>query len=246
MVEQKWNQVSEFMARSYPHLDSRILVPWTRFHLTLGMLCLPTPDHLDHASRILQHVLDTDWTKVHANHHHDLGDDLDDGDGGLSLSLKGLEVMRGTRQSANVVYLDVHLSSGRVETMIKHVLDAFRGTGLLEVAHSDASGQAGDHGGDDEAVAFPKLHVTLINTKYARSNHLKKNSTRSRSRGGVDLSKLFEEFGDVEFGRVNVDQVQICSLTRHPTLKENQDKHQNRTYMDYYRVEHSIQLVPNK
>jgi rRNA processing protein Krr1/Pno1 len=81
-------------------MDASILLKPAKFHLTLGMMRLASPDRVDTARSILESLNQT---------IHDAFESRQ-----VSVRLRGLAVMKGDPERAHVLYVPVHLDDNRL------------------------------------------------------------------------------------------------------------------------------------
>lgn len=90
-------------------------------------------------------------------------------------------------------------------------------------------------------MIFPKVHVTVINTKYGpkvMSKTEKFDRSFNINSNTLDVSSLMAELDEIDFGHVEVEEIQLCELSRKKIRQED-------NYSQYYNVEFSKSLAKN-
>ncbi|KAI3630095.1 hypothetical protein MIR68_011530 [Amoeboaphelidium protococcarum] len=103
----------------------------------------------------------------------------------ICVKLQGIHLMKGTMKSAKVVYMNVQCPDQLLETMLKDLLNRYICEGLAT------------------RFAFEelKLHMTLINVKYADNRPF-------------DATELMTLHKDFELGEVSINRLQISKMAR--------------------------------
>lgn len=105
--------------------------------------------------------------------------------------VRGLEVMNDDPSAVDVLYAKI--SSNQLQQLAEQLVEHLVAFNLAEQSTSRAN---------------IKLHVTLLNSKFAL-DHM-----TSSSRQSFDVSELLQRFGDFDFGHVTVDRVLLSSRDR--------------------------------
>ncbi|XP_042021977.1 uncharacterized protein LOC121769288 isoform X4 [Salvia splendens] len=156
-------------------IEKSIFIKPTTFHLTVLMLKLWNKERVKSATEVLQSVS----SKVM--------DALENRP--LSIRLKGLDCMRGSKAKAFVLYAPVKEigGEGRLLRACKVITDAFVDAGL--VVGNDA-GQL-------------KLHATLMNARH------RKRKTRSARVDPFDARGIFDLYGNEEWGEYCISEAHL-------------------------------------
>ncbi|XP_047958209.1 uncharacterized protein LOC125203800 isoform X3 [Salvia hispanica] len=156
-------------------IEKSIFIKPTTFHLTVLMLKLWNKERVKSATEVLQSVS----SKVM--------DALENRP--LSIRLKGLDCMRGSKAKAFVLYAPVEEigGEGRLLRACKVITDAFVDAGL--VVGNDA-GQL-------------KLHATLMNARH------RKRKTRSARVDPFDARGIFDLYGNEEWGEYCISEAHL-------------------------------------
>uniref|UniRef100_A0AC35ERX3 K Homology domain-containing protein n=1 Tax=Panagrolaimus sp. PS1159 TaxID=55785 RepID=A0AC35ERX3_9BILA len=105
----------------------------------------------------------------------------------IKMTIKGLSHMGDEDVDAvKVVYAKVQ--SDLAQKLANHLSNAFVKAGLTEKPRGGTV----------------KLHMTIINTRYLGSEKPEKDF--------IDATDLLKKFGNIEYGTINVDKIQICSM----------------------------------
>merc|ERR1719203_1319020 len=121
----------------------------------------------------------------------------------VSAHLKGLHIMTDDPTNVSLLFTTdrSHHLQHRMNNMADLIFDLLRARGLVSQSNLMAQRLLSSDG----AHAEVKLHATLMNTKYSRSNRREEGS---RLQGGeretIDASVLMERFGQVDFGEVKL------------------------------------------
>ncbi|KAK3002387.1 hypothetical protein RJ639_021049, partial [Escallonia herrerae] len=176
-------------------IEKSIFIKPKTFHLTVLMLKLWNKERVDIAADVLRSVS----SKVM--------DALDNRP--ISISLKGLECMRGSLAKARVLYAPVEEVGGedRLFHACQVIIDAFVEAGL--VLEKDIHQKL-------------KLHATLMN---ARHRNRKK---RIRKFDSFDARGVFEQFGSEEWGEYLIREAHLSKSER----QENNTTYETREATD--------------
>ncbi|KAL1538329.1 hypothetical protein AAHA92_27088 [Salvia divinorum] len=156
-------------------IEKSIFIKPTTFHLTVLMLKLWNKERVKSAREVLQSVS----SKVM--------DALENRP--LSIRLKGLDCMRGSKAKAFVLYAPVEEigGEGRLLRACKVITDAFVDAGLVV--------------GNDAAQL--KLHATLMNARH------RKRKTRSARVEPFDARGIFELYDNEEWGEYCISEAHL-------------------------------------
>lgn len=173
--------------------------PVATMHLTLGVMALASPAHVQRAKEFVETGID--FTQL----LHSLGPSSA---APLVVDLRGLETM-GPRLRTSVLYAVPHDITGRLRAFAEAVRGAFEKEGLVVEEEREL-----------------KLHVTLVNTIYSGK---KGRGTPGRggrgARGGrggggdreqpgkFDAEDLVDKYRDISFADgVRLDKVAVCRM----------------------------------
>merc|ERR1712003_566347 len=88
------------------------------------------------------------------------------------------------------------------------IFDLLRARGLVSQASLMSQRLLSSDGQNAEV----KLHATLMNTKYSKAQWREEAPAQRGDRDTFDASALMERFGEVDFGAVNLREIQLSSL----------------------------------
>ncbi|KAI0049388.1 hypothetical protein FA95DRAFT_1677515 [Auriscalpium vulgare] len=181
-----------------PGLDSSIIVPARRLHLTLGVMSLDLPEYPNLTLAAARQTLRALQPRIHQ---------LLQGER-LRVGLDRLDIMkpeRGNPERAHVLYVGPDLSSAaghKLRMVCERIQQEFRTAGLLL---------------DDRPL---KLHCTILNTVYRRPKPrgarqpfsyralLESETMRGMIAGPVQARRPV----NVELGVWDIDELQICEM----------------------------------
>lgn len=147
--------------------DKSIFIKPKTFHLTVLMLRLHNEERVDAAVRVLERI----------------AGELKDALGGrpVSIKLKGLDIMRGSRDKAQVLYAPVEVVGGedRLLHVCKLITDAFIKDGLVF---------------EKDCQRPLKLHATVMNAGHRRT---------------FDARGILEKYGSEKWGEYHIPQVHL-------------------------------------
>ncbi|EFJ31107.1 hypothetical protein SELMODRAFT_88393, partial [Selaginella moellendorffii] len=156
-------------------VEKSIFIKPTRFHLTVLMLKLWNEERVEKARGVLEKCLP------------DVAAALDERP--VSVSLKGLEIMRGSPKNTRVLFAKVADADGgsRLSKVCQVMIDAFVEAGLVL-------------GKDGEQEL--KLHATVMNTSHRRSK------SRYRNKG-FDATDILAKFGEETWGDYQIMEAHL-------------------------------------
>lgn len=165
-------------SRTLSGIDKSIFIKPKTFHLTILMLKLWNKERVHAAIEVLQSVS----SKVM--------EDLENRP--LFLRVRGLDLMRGTRTKAHVLYAPVEEigNEGRLLRACQIITDAYVKAGL--VLEKDIGQKL-------------KLHATLMNTSHRKTHH-RKGKRRSIP---FDATKIFEQFESEHWGDYRIREAHL-------------------------------------
>jgi hypothetical protein len=176
-------------------IDASIFMPSRRLHFTICMLRLHSHGQIDEMKEALKDVA----TRIAATQEYREV---------LSANLKGLHILTDDPREVGVLYTTdrSHALQNRMDSLANIIFDILRARNLVSqpglmaqrVLSSD-----GDH-------AEVKLHATLMNTKYSKANRYEDGSRGERET--FDASVLMESFGQIDFGTVQMKDIQLSCL----------------------------------
>merc|ERR1712150_317593 len=115
----------------------------------------------------------------------------------LQFGLKGLHIMNDDPSNVGVVFTTdrSHALQNRMNSMADMIFGSLKSRNLV----SSQSLMSQRLLSSDGQHAEVKLHATLMNTKYSRSNRREDGSRMGGERETFDSSVLMERFGAVDF-----------------------------------------------
>jgi len=125
----------------------------------------------------------------------------------LIARLKGLHIMTDDPGSVGVVFTTdrAHALQNRLNNLADMIFDVLKARNLISSQNLMAQRLLSSDGNHAEV----KLHATLMNTKY--SKNWRENGSRGE-RETFDASVLMERFGHVDFGEVQLREIQFSCL----------------------------------
>merc|ERR1719359_2422074 len=176
-------------------IDGSIFMPSRRLHFTLCMLKLHTHAQIDEMKEALKDVA----TRITT---------LADYKQPMIANLRGLHILTDDPSNVGVVYTTdrSHALQNRMDSLANMIFDILRARNLVSQPSLMAQrvlSSDGDH-------AEVKLHATLMNTKYSKTNW-REDGLRGQ-RETFDASVLMESFGQVDFGTVQLKELQLSCL----------------------------------
>jgi len=179
----------------FPGIDASIFMPSRRLHFTICMLKLHSHAQIDEMKEALKEVASRMTT-------------LADYRQPLTASLKGLHILTDDPSNVGVVHTTdrSHSLQNRMDNLANIIFDILRARGLV----SQPSLMAQRVLSSDGAHAEVKLHATLMNTKYSKTNR-REDGTRGE-RESFDASVLMESFGQIDFGTVQMKEIELSCL----------------------------------
>lgn len=185
----------DVVMQRFPGIDASIFMPSRRMHFTLCMLKLHSHAQVEEMKSVLQEVA----TRITALREYDMP---------VWANLRGLHIMTDDPSNVGVVFTTdrSHSLQNRMDSLSNMMFDILKAHNL--VSHQNLVTQRVLS--SDGSMAEVKLHATLMNTKYSKSNwHA--DGTRGE-RETFDASVLMERFGQVDFGTVALREIQLSCL----------------------------------
>merc|ERR1719321_908197 len=170
-------------------------MPSRRLHFTICMLRLHSHTQIDEMKEALKDVS----ARIAATQEYRQP---------LTANLKGLHILTDDPSNVGVVYTTdrSHALQNRMDSLANMIFDILRAGNLVSQPSLMAQrvlSSDGDH-------AEVKLHATLMNTKYSKTNYREDGSRGDRET--FDASVLMEKFGQVDFGTVQMKELQLSCL----------------------------------
>lgn len=178
-----------------PGADASIFMPSRRMHFTICML------------RLHSHAQVEEMREALADLHSRISASADFGRP-LVASLRGLHIMTDDPSNVGVVFTTdrSHALQNRLNNVADMAFDLLKARGLASAQSLMAQRLLSSDG----AHAEVKLHATLMNTKYSKANWREDGSRGERET--FDASVLMERFGQVNFGDVSLNEIQLSCL----------------------------------
>jgi len=179
----------------FPGIDASIFMPSRRIHFTICMLRLHSHSQIDEMKAALKEIT----TRITATSEYKQV---------LSANLKGLHILTDDPREVGVIYTTdrSHALQNRMDSLANLIFDILRARNLVSNASLMAQrvlSSDGDH-------AEVKLHATLMNTKYSKTNRYEDGSRGQRET--FDASVLMEKTGQIDFGTVQMKGIQLSCL----------------------------------
>lgn len=176
-----------------PGIDASIFMPSRRMHFTLCMLKLHSHAQVEEMKEALHDfsarlASTADYKKT------------------LSASMKGLHIMTDDPSNVGVVFTTdrSHALQNRMNSTADLIFGILQARSLVS-AQSLMSQRLLSSDGNHAEV---KLHATLMNTKYSKVS----GRGETREANNFDASNLMERFGQVDFGTVRMEELQLSCL----------------------------------
>ncbi|CAE8620750.1 unnamed protein product [Polarella glacialis] len=184
----------DVVLQRFPGVEQSFFMQSRRLHFTLCMLKL----HSHAAVEEMKEAL-TDFSAR-------LAASFDFGKNFIA-SMKGLHIMNDDPSAVNVVFTTdrSHALQNRMNALAELLFEILKARNLVQVQSLKAQRLLSS----DELHAEVKLHATLMNTKYGRSS---RDNGRGGERETFDASPLMERFGQVDFGNVHLQELQLSCL----------------------------------
>mmetsp|Transcript_68771 Transcript_68771/g.109123 ORF Transcript_68771/g.109123 Transcript_68771/m.109123 type:complete len:379 (-) Transcript_68771:90-1226(-) len=194
------NEINNFrdnvVMEKFPGIDASIFMPnlSRRLHFSLCMLKLHTHAQIDEMKDALSEIAARMTTQSEF-------------DTEMTATLRGLHIMTDDPSDVPLVYTTDRSRQlqNRMDNLCNMIFSVLRERNLV----SQGSLIAQRVLSSDGSAAEVKLHATLMNTKYSRNR--REDGSRSE-RETFDASPLMERFGQVEFGTVQMKEVQLSCL----------------------------------
>jgi len=179
----------------FPGIDASIFMPSRRLHFTVCMLKLHSHAQIDEIKEALKEVASR--TTVHPDYRQP-----------MEANLRGLHILTDDPSNVGVVYTTDRSRDlqNRMDSLANMIFDILRARNLV----SQPSLMAQRVLSSDGAHAEVKLHATLMNTKYSKTNRREDGSRGERET--FDASVLMERFGQIDFGTVQMKEIQLSCL----------------------------------
>lgn len=181
----------------YPGIDASIFMPSRRMHFTFCMLRLHSHAQVDEMKEALQDIAarysaTADFRKP------------------AFATMKGLHYMNDDPSSVGVIYTTDRSRElqNRMNSLSDMIFDVLQARNLVS-AQSLMSQRLLSSDGQSAEV---KLHATLMNTKYSKAQWRDEAPAQRGDRDTFDASALMEKFGEVDFGAVNLREIQLSCL----------------------------------
>eukprot|EP00928_Gymnodinium_smaydae_P041294 TRINITY_DN27962_c0_g1_i1.p1 TRINITY_DN27962_c0_g1~~TRINITY_DN27962_c0_g1_i1.p1 ORF type:complete len:393 (-),score=102.08 TRINITY_DN27962_c0_g1_i1:401-1519(-) len=185
----------DVVLQRFPGIDASIFMPSRRMHFTLCMLKLHSHAQVEEMKAAIADLA----ARIAAT--ADFGRPL-------VASMRGLHIMTDDPTNVGVVFTtdrDRNLQN-RMNNLADLMFDLLKARNLV----SDQSLNSQRLLSSDGKSAEVKLHATLMNTKYSRTGWREDGSRGERE--AFDASPLMERFGHVDFGEVDLREVQLSCL----------------------------------
>lgn len=179
----------------FPGIDASIFMPSRRIHFTMCMLKLHSHAQIDEMKEALKEVA----TRITATADYKQP---------LTANMKGLHILTDDPREVGVVFTTdrSHALQNRVDSLANMIFDILRARNLVSQPSLMAQRVLSSDGQNAEV----KLHATLMNTKYSKTNFREDGSRGQRET--FDASVLMESFGQVDFGTVQMKEIQLSCL----------------------------------
>lgn len=179
----------------FPGIDASIFMPSRRLHFTLCMLKLHSHAQIDEMKVALKEISSRITTQKEYTES-------------LEAHLKGLHILTDDPSNVGVVYTTdrSHALQNRMDSLANMIFDILRARNLVSqpsLVTQRVLSSDGEH-------AEVKLHATLMNTKYSKTNYRDDGSRGQRET--FDASVLMETFGQIDFGKVQMKEIQLSCL----------------------------------
>lgn len=189
----------DVILQRFPGIDASIFMPSRRMHFTLCMLKLHSHAQVDEMKVALgdisaQLAATADYAQA------------------CVASMRGVHIMTDDPSNVGVVFTTDRSRElqNRMNSLADTIFEVLQARNLV-VAQSLMAQRLLSSDGSNAEV---KLHATLMNTKYSRAQHREDAApTAGRvERETFDASPLMEKFGQVDFGRVTLKEIQLSCL----------------------------------
>jgi len=179
----------------FPGIDASIFMPSRRMHMTVVMLKLHSHAQVEEMKEALKEVSSrlvssADFSKP------------------VAAAMKGLHIMTDDPTNVGVVFTTdrSHALQNRMNNMADMLFDILKARNLVSSQNLMAQRLLSSDG----AHAEVKLHATLLNTKYSKTNWREDGARGDRET--FDASVMMEKFGQVDFGEVQLRELQLSCL----------------------------------
>jgi len=192
-------RVDEFredvVLQRFPGIDASIFMPSRRMHFTVCMLKLHSHAQVDEMKQALEELSQKISSTADLSRP-------------LHVGLKGLHIMNDDPSNVGVVFTTdrSHALQNRMNSMADMIFGLLKSRTLVS-SQSLMSQRVLSSDGEHAEV---KLHATLMNTKYSKHGWQADGSRAERET--FDASTLMERFGQVDFGEVQMRDIQLSCL----------------------------------
>lgn len=188
----------DVVLQRFPGIDASIFMPPRRMHFTLCMLKFHSHAQVDEMKDALKDISER-WSAT--------GDFKK---GPTMAHMKGLHIMTDDPSSVGVIFTtdrskDLQKTMNSLSDLIFDVLQARNLVQQQNLIHQRLLSS-------DAAHAEVKLHATLMNTKYSKAAQWQRDDGQRGDRETFDASALMERFGQVDFGTLQLQEIQLSSL----------------------------------
>lgn len=192
-------QVDQFredvVLQRFDGVDASIFMPSKRMHFTLCMLKLHSHAQVEEMKTALQEI----GAKLQSTAEYTAP---------LSAHMRGLHIMTDDPTNVGVVFTTdrSHALQNRMNGFADMMFDILQNRSLASSQNLMAQRLLSSDGKHAEV----KLHATLMNTKYSRSG--RRDDGARGERESFDASGMMERFGQVDFGDVQLKEIQLSCL----------------------------------
>eukprot|EP00747_Dinoflagellata_sp_TGD_P082957 gnl/TRDRNA2_/TRDRNA2_161903_c0_seq1.p1 gnl/TRDRNA2_/TRDRNA2_161903_c0~~gnl/TRDRNA2_/TRDRNA2_161903_c0_seq1.p1 ORF type:complete len:392 (-),score=85.06 gnl/TRDRNA2_/TRDRNA2_161903_c0_seq1:92-1207(-) len=185
----------DIVLQRYDGIDASIFMPAKRMHFTICMLKL----HSHAAVEEMKQALEDAEKKIKNTSVFNTP---------LLASMKGLHIMTDDPSNVGVVFTTdrSHALQNRMNGLGDLLFGILKDRGIVSQQNLMFQRLLSSDGSNAEI----KLHATLMNTKYSKTNWRDDGSRGDRET--FDASVLMERFGQVDFGTVQLKELQLSCL----------------------------------
>eukprot|EP00927_Polykrikos_kofoidii_P014973 TRINITY_DN16633_c0_g1_i1.p1 TRINITY_DN16633_c0_g1~~TRINITY_DN16633_c0_g1_i1.p1 ORF type:complete len:437 (+),score=82.86 TRINITY_DN16633_c0_g1_i1:91-1311(+) len=192
----------DVIMQRFPDIDASFFMPVKRLHFTLCMLKLHSHAQVEEMKEALQEIAAKIAETADFNRP-------------VAANLKGLHIMTDDPSNVGVIFTTDRSRElqNRMNSLADMIFRILRSRNLASTQNLMAQRLLSS----DAAHAEVKLHATLINTKYGKSQWRHEASGGGGGYGGghretFDASLLMERNGQVNFGSVNLREIHFSCL----------------------------------
>mmetsp|Transcript_84853 Transcript_84853/g.235296 ORF Transcript_84853/g.235296 Transcript_84853/m.235296 type:complete len:372 (-) Transcript_84853:38-1153(-) len=185
----------DVVLQRFSGIDASIFMPSRRVHFTICMLKLHSHAQIEEMKTALKDLAEriaatADFCRP------------------VRASIKGLHIMTDDPSNVGLVFTTdrSHALQNRMNNIADIIFDLLKARNLVSAQSLMAQRLLSSDG----AHAEVKLHATLMNTKYSRTNWREDGSRGDRET--FDASVLMERFAQVDFGEVQLQELQLSCL----------------------------------